>query len=118
MLILECSQGCYGRTDGRTKGRTDELKDGRTDGSITISLRNFVGKGIIIVQFYRYRRTTRICRTGKCISLLTIDYTVVTSRGDCDFCTQCYNIYNNNNYNSQHYQGFRIPFVSMIYGSA
>jgi hypothetical protein len=27
MLILECSQGCYGRTDG----------------SITISLRNFVG---------------------------------------------------------------------------
>ena len=30
MLILECSQGCYGRTDGRT------------DGSITISLRNFV----------------------------------------------------------------------------
>jgi hypothetical protein len=31
MLILECSQGCYGRTDG----------------SITISLRNFFGEGII-----------------------------------------------------------------------
>jgi hypothetical protein len=31
MLILECSQGCYRRTDG----------------SVTISLRNFVGKGII-----------------------------------------------------------------------
>jgi len=31
MLILECSQGCYRRTDG----------------SITISLRNFVGEGII-----------------------------------------------------------------------
>ena len=31
MLILECSQGCYGRTDG----------------SITISLRNFVDEGII-----------------------------------------------------------------------
>jgi hypothetical protein len=30
MLILECSQGCYGRTDGR----------------VTISLRNFVGEGI------------------------------------------------------------------------
>ena len=30
MLILECSQGCYGRTDG----------------SIIISLRNFVGEGI------------------------------------------------------------------------
>ena len=30
MLILECSQGCYGRTDG----------------SVTISLRNFVGEGI------------------------------------------------------------------------
>jgi hypothetical protein len=38
MLILECSQGCYGRTDGR--------KEGRTDGSVTISLRNFVGEGI------------------------------------------------------------------------
>ena len=36
MLILECSQGCYGRTDG----------------SVTISLRNFVGEGIIThVQF-------------------------------------------------------------------
>jgi hypothetical protein len=31
MLILECSQGCYGRTDG----------------SVTISLCNFVGEGII-----------------------------------------------------------------------
>ena len=31
MLILECSQGCYGRTEG----------------SVTISLRNFVGEGII-----------------------------------------------------------------------
>ena len=30
MLILECSQGC----------------DGRTNGSVTISLRNFVGEGI------------------------------------------------------------------------
>ena len=30
MLILECSQGC----------------DGRTDGSVNISLRNFVGEGI------------------------------------------------------------------------
>jgi hypothetical protein len=35
MLILECSQRCYGR------------KEGRTDGSVTISLRNFVGEGII-----------------------------------------------------------------------
>jgi hypothetical protein len=30
-----CSQGCYGRTEGRTDGR------------VTISLRNFVGEGII-----------------------------------------------------------------------
>jgi glutamine cyclotransferase len=30
MLILECSQECYGRTDG----------------SVTISLHNFVGEGI------------------------------------------------------------------------
>jgi hypothetical protein len=35
MLILECSQGCYRRTEGRT------------DGSVTVSLRNFVGEGII-----------------------------------------------------------------------
>jgi hypothetical protein len=35
MLILECSQGCDGR------------KEGRTDGSVTISLRNFVGERII-----------------------------------------------------------------------
>jgi hypothetical protein len=33
MLILECSQGCYGRTDG----------------SVTISFRNFVGEGITSV---------------------------------------------------------------------
>jgi hypothetical protein len=38
MLIIECSQGCYGRTEGRM------------DGSITISLRNFVGEGIINLQ--------------------------------------------------------------------
>jgi hypothetical protein len=45
MLILECSQGYYGRTDGR--------KDGRTDGSVTISLRNFVGEGIITISVSR-----------------------------------------------------------------
>ena len=42
MLILECSQGCYGRKDGQTDG----WKEGRKDGSVTISLRNFVGEGI------------------------------------------------------------------------
>jgi len=42
MLILECSQGCYGRTDGQ--------KEGRMDGSGTISLRNFVGEEIKICQ--------------------------------------------------------------------
>ena len=47
MLILECSQGCYGRTDGRS------------DGSITISLRNFVGEGIIKV-----RKKSIISRAG------------------------------------------------------
>ena len=35
MSILECSQGCYGRTDG----------------SVTFSLRNFVGEGIIIFRW-------------------------------------------------------------------
>jgi len=42
MLILECSQRCYGRMDGRKEGR----KKGRKDGSVTIPLRNFVGEGI------------------------------------------------------------------------
>jgi len=36
VLILECSQGCYGRTDG----------------SVTISLRNFVGEGITSQQSF------------------------------------------------------------------
>ena len=44
MLILECSQGCYRRTDGRIEGRTE--------GSVTISLRNFVGEGIITNPSY------------------------------------------------------------------
>ncbi len=35
MLILECSQGCYGRTND----------------SVTISLRNFVGEGKISKSF-------------------------------------------------------------------
>ena len=64
MLILECSQGCYGRTDGRTEGRkegrTDRRTNGRTDGSVNISLRNFVGEGIaknatmseLVLNFY------------------------------------------------------------------
>ena len=37
MLILECSQGCYGRIEGRM------------DGSVTISLRNFVSEGITMI---------------------------------------------------------------------
>ena len=49
MLILECSQGYYRRTEGRT------------DGSITISHRNFVGEGIINILIskelhYLYQR--------------------------------------------------------------
>jgi hypothetical protein len=68
ILILECSQGCYAvkiwpgdldlwpwksigfqillrmlQKDGWTEGR----KDGQTDGSVTISLCNFIGEGII-----------------------------------------------------------------------
>ena len=39
MLILECSQGCYGRTDG----------------SVTISLRNFVGEVIIMSYLYKFK---------------------------------------------------------------
>jgi len=43
------------------EGRTDGRKDGRTDGSVTISLRNFVGKGIIkqIELFYINSRENR-----------------------------------------------------------
>ena len=40
------------RKDGRTEGRTDGRTGGRTDGSVTISLRNFVGEGIIIVDAF------------------------------------------------------------------
>jgi flagellar biosynthesis/type III secretory pathway protein FliH len=36
-----------GRKDGKKEGRKDGKKEGRTDGSITISLRNFAGEGII-----------------------------------------------------------------------
>jgi hypothetical protein len=51
MLILECTQGCDGRTDGRKDGRKDGRTEGWTDGSVTISLRNFVGEGITKVLF-------------------------------------------------------------------
>jgi len=44
MLNLECSQGCYGRTDGRT------------DDIVSISLRNFVGEGIIKIYKSCYVR--------------------------------------------------------------
>ena len=36
-----------GRKGGRKDGRTDGRTDGQTDGNVTISLRNFVGEGII-----------------------------------------------------------------------
>jgi hypothetical protein len=42
MLILECSQGC----------------DGQTDGSVTISLCNFVGEGIMRTDIF-FTRTTK-----------------------------------------------------------
>ena len=43
MLILECSQGCYVR------------RDGRTDGSVTISLRNFArGEGDNNIPYTTY----------------------------------------------------------------
>ena len=44
MLILECSQGCYGRTDG----------------SVTISLRNLVGEGIIICHVIKCRTAIKV----------------------------------------------------------
>ena len=47
MLILECSQGCYGRTDG----------------SVTLSLRNFVGEGIISLQVsFPLTTGTKVCK--------------------------------------------------------
>ena len=47
MLILECSQGCYGRTDG----------------SVTMSLRNFVGEGIITLRIGTIYNQTCIKRS-------------------------------------------------------
>ena len=43
-----------GKTEGRKEGRKEGRTDGRTDGRVTISLRNFVGKGIIKNMMYRY----------------------------------------------------------------
>ena len=39
-----------GLTEGRTEGSKDGRTDGRMDGNVTISLRNFVGEGIIILD--------------------------------------------------------------------
>ena len=53
MLILECSQGCYGRTDG----------------SVTISHRNFVGEGIkrgLCVQRYNCKLHKKECEDVDC----------------------------------------------------
>ena len=47
MLILECSQGCYGRTDG----------------SVTISLHNFVGEGLISLNVKIFVNLTFINQT-------------------------------------------------------
>ena len=52
MLILECSQGCYGRTDGR---------------SITISLRNFVGEGIKISKNIKKKHWLSRVTVGKTV---------------------------------------------------
>ena len=54
MLILECSQGCYGRTEVQ--------KEGRTDASVTISLRNFVGEGIKKGRGVKYIKSL-VCKT-------------------------------------------------------
>ena len=54
MFILECSQGCYGRTDG----------------SVTISLRNFVGEGM--------KRTKRQTMVNKTLHKKTKDWATQT----------------------------------------
>jgi hypothetical protein len=60
MLILECSQGCYGRMDG----------------SATISLRNFVGEGIKRSNsyeiFYDFTRKSWPFNIGDCLIELTL----------------------------------------------
>jgi hypothetical protein len=50
------------RTNERKDGRKDEerkegRKEGRTEGSVTISLRNFVGEGIIRQQKLHLKNT-------------------------------------------------------------
>ena len=40
MLILECSQGCDGRTDGRTDGRKDGRTDGKTEVESNMTIRD------------------------------------------------------------------------------
>ena len=55
------------RKDGRTEGRTEgRWKKGRTDGSVTISLRNLVGEGIIRPKFLSKLQTlSRITGFGQ-----------------------------------------------------
>ena len=49
MLILECSQGC----------------DGRTDDSVTISLRNFGGEGIkSLISLLNYKKKRKRKKNG------------------------------------------------------
>jgi hypothetical protein len=55
MLILECSQGCYGRTDG----------------SVTISHCNFVGEGIIT---YSWEGDRSDCYPSPQLTMFFIDF--------------------------------------------
>jgi hypothetical protein len=56
MLILECSQGCYGR------------KDGRTDGSITLSLPNFVGS--LSHKKYNHDKVEKLCEVFTTLTIM------------------------------------------------
>jgi hypothetical protein len=61
MLILECSQGC----------------DGRTESSVTISLRNFVGEGIITISWreqFTQSLVLCVCFVDRCLSFCPFSF--------------------------------------------
>ena len=72
MLIPECSQGCYAVTDG----------------SVTISLRNFVGEGIIrllAINAFKLRQQNGHCRYKYIVLWRDRSYFVLKKRKHSDF---------------------------------
>jgi hypothetical protein len=84
MLILECSQGCYTikiwPCDLWPWQGCYRRTDGRTDGSVTISLCNFVDKGIIKSYTGHSKSTMAIAHTR--FTAIKFNSKTITDRGN------------------------------------